>query len=207
MKHTRDSIARRHAMRVLRSALVANAVLVTGCASLGEGGTAAEPPSQSAVPQTSAADAATSRTAQVYVYPARNQSAGQLDRDRYECYLWAVRQSGFDPSQPSLAPHQRVAVVPAPPAGADTVAGVITGAVIGAAVSDSGHAGTGAAVGAVIGGALGSASDAARAQDAQRVQRRFDQLEEERLARIEQQSSDYRRALTACLEGRGYTVK
>jgi hypothetical protein len=150
---------------------------------------------------------ASSRATQVYVYPAKNQSAEQLDRDRYECYLWAVTQSGFDPSQPSLAPHQRVEVVAAPAAGADTVAGAIAGAVIGAAVSDPRHTGTGAAVGAVIGGVLGSASDAARAQDARQVQRRMDQREAERLARIEQQSSDYRRALTACLEGRGYTVK
>jgi hypothetical protein len=36
----------------------------------------------------------------VYVYPTAGQSEAQLDRDRYECHLWAVLQSGFDPTQP-----------------------------------------------------------------------------------------------------------
>jgi len=64
--------------------------------------------------------------AELYVYPARGQSDAQAGRDRYECHLWAVDQTQFDPS-------------------------------------------------------MGDA-DAA-------------------------QSGEYRRAITACLEGRGYTVK
>lgn len=64
--------------------------------------------------------------AELYVYPARGQSEDQAQRDRYECHLWAVDQTQFDPS-------------------------------------------------------MGDA-DAS-------------------------QSGEYRRAMTACLEGRGYTVK
>jgi len=64
--------------------------------------------------------------ADMYVYPARGQSEDLTRRDRYECHLWAVDQTRFDPS-------------------------------------------------------MGDA-DAS-------------------------QSGDYRRAITACLEGRGYTVK
>ncbi|MEP7247834.1 MAG: hypothetical protein ABI885_29685, partial [Gammaproteobacteria bacterium] len=60
---------------------------------------------------------------QVYVYPTANQSEDQQSRDRYECYLWSVKQSNFDPSQRSLAPHQRVEVVPMPASGSNTAAG------------------------------------------------------------------------------------
>jgi hypothetical protein len=36
--------------------------------------------------------------AELYVYPARGQSTDQAQRDRYECHLWAVDQTRFDPS-------------------------------------------------------------------------------------------------------------
>jgi hypothetical protein len=36
----------------------------------------------------------------VYFYPLKGQSPAQQDRDRYECYRWAHRQTGFDPSRP-----------------------------------------------------------------------------------------------------------
>jgi uncharacterized protein YcfJ len=118
-----------------------------------------------------------------------------------------VKQSGFDPSQTSLAPHQRVEVVPMPPAGTNTVAGAITGAVLGAVIAGPHDAGGGAIVGGVIGGAAGAASDAQRQANANRVQGRYDQREGARMAKLEEQAGNYRRALTACLEGRGYTVK
>jgi hypothetical protein len=143
----------------------------------------------------------------VFVYPTSGQSSEQLNRDRYECYLWGVKQSGFDPSQTSLAPHQRVEVVPVQPSGANTVAGAITGAVLGAVIAGPRDAGGGAIVGGVLGGAAGAASDAQREARINQVQGRYDQREAARMARLEEQASNYRRALTACLEGRGYTVK
>jgi hypothetical protein len=160
----------------------------------------APPPAQPA-PEPARPPAST----QVYVFPANGQSADQLGRDRYECYLWAVRQTGFDPSQTSLAPHQRVEVVPMPPKGADTLAGAVTGAIIGAAVAHD--PGAGAVGGAILGGAAGAVSDAQRAEAARRVQSRYDQEEAARMARLEALAGDYRRAISACLEGRGYTVK
>ena len=33
----------------------------------------------------------------IFVYPNEGQDDEQRDRDRYECYLWAVEQTGFDP--------------------------------------------------------------------------------------------------------------
>lgn len=144
---------------------------------------------------------------QVYVYPTGAQGEMQLDRDRYECHMWAVRQTGFDPSEPQLAPHQRVQVVAMPPPGTSTLAGAATGAVIGAAVSAPYDTGSGAAIGAVAGAVLGAATDSARQQEANRIQQRYDQRDAQSQARLEQQANDYRRAIGACLEGRGYTVK
>lgn len=144
---------------------------------------------------------------QVYFYPLKGQSAAQQDRDRYECYLWAKKQTGLDPSEPQLAPHQRLEVVPIPPPGHDTAAGAVTGAVLGAIVSRPGRTGEGAAVGAVLGAIIGATSDTARQEQAERIQERYDRRDTLRTARIEQQADSYRRAMAACLEGRGYSVR
>jgi len=144
---------------------------------------------------------------QVYVYPTSGQSEDRVSRDRYECYLWSVKQTGFDPSQAHLAPHQRVEVVPMPPSGTDTVAGAATGAVLGALIANPHTAAAGAIGGAFVGGALGAASDASREAQAKKVQERYDRRNNAQSAAVEEQAGNYRRALTACLEGRGYTVK
>lgn len=45
----------------------------------------------------------------VIAYPAKDQSAEQQSRDRYECHTWAVSQSGFDPASARTAPAASVA--------------------------------------------------------------------------------------------------
>lgn len=139
----------------------------------------------------------------VYFYPQAGQSEAQQDRDRYECYNWAVRETGFDPSRRSIPRETRRAVVPAP-SGAAAIAGAVTGAVLGAAVSGPGHAGGGAIVGAAAGGMLGAAAESSANADAQRYEdarsRRYE-------GRVSRDMSEYRRAMSACLEGRGYSVK
>lgn len=141
---------------------------------------------------------------EVYFYPAQGQSTAQQDRDRYECYLWARKQTGFDPSAPQLAPHQRLRVVPEPPPGHDTAAGAVTGAVLGAVVAPPDRSAEGAVVGAITGAMVGAASDAARQKQAEQLQQRYDR---QSAAGVEQQARNYRRALAACLEGRGYRVR
>lgn len=37
-------------------------------------------------------------TTKLYVYPAAGQSKEQTAEDRYQCYTWAVDQSGYDPT-------------------------------------------------------------------------------------------------------------
>lgn len=157
-------------------------------------------------PAAAAPAAVEASSTQVYFYPKAGQSAEQQDRDRYECYLWAVQQTGFDPSDPDLAPHQRVTVTPVPPVGHDTAVGAVTGAVIGAAVARPGEKAGGAVVGAIAGATIGAASDAARQQQARRVQEQYDREHAARTAQIERQAENYRRAMAACLEGRGYSV-
>ena len=144
---------------------------------------------------------------QVYFYPLHDQNAEQQDRDRYECYLWAKQQTGFDPSAPQLAPHQRVKVIAQPAPGADAAVGAVTGAIIGSMVTAPHDSGQGAVVGAVAGAMIGAASDEARQQEAERIQTHYDRRAALRNAHIEEQAGNYRRAMTACLEGRGYSVR
>lgn len=35
---------------------------------------------------------------EMIIYPAKGQSQDQLDQDRYQCHVWSVGQTGFDPS-------------------------------------------------------------------------------------------------------------
>ena len=141
---------------------------------------------------------------QIYYYPNRGQSKEQQERDRYECYQWAVKQTGFDPGQAQLAPHQRVEVVPTTPPGANVAAGAMTGAVVGSMLSGRRDHGQGMVFGAITGAMLGAASEQAQQEQAAQMQQHYDA---KTYARLERQSRDYRRAMTACLEGRGYTVK
>jgi hypothetical protein len=139
----------------------------------------------------------------VYFYPQRDQSPEQQDRDRYECYTWAVRQTGFDPSRRGVPPEQLQAAVPQP-SGAAALGGAAVGAVLGAAVSGPGHAGGGAIIGAVTGGLLGAASE----QSAQDEAERYNRVQQRRYNRgYGRELAEHRRAMSACLEGRGYTVK
>jgi uncharacterized protein with beta-barrel porin domain len=142
----------------------------------------------------------------VYFYPVRGQSSEQQDRDKYECNTWAVQQSGFDPSLPNVPPHLHVVVSNAgPPPGSGVAAGAVTGAFLGAAVSRPWQAGSGALVGALAGAAIGGLAENAAAQQT-RAQLAA-QANSAQAAALEQRARNYRRAMSACLEGRGYNVR
>ena len=146
----------------------------------------------------------------VVAYPSQGQSEQQLDRDRYECHLWAVKQSGFDPSVPGVPAHQQVRVVrapPGPPPGAEVVGGAVTGAVLGAVIAGPRDAGGGAAVGALAGAAVGAVAESARADQRRQEEEAVADRHAARNAAADQQAGAYRRAISACLEGRGYTVR
>ncbi|MFO7606044.1 MAG: glycine zipper 2TM domain-containing protein [Desulfurivibrionaceae bacterium] len=193
--NNRNHKAKKLSRQLFFTALVVAASLSAGCAPgpSGYGVVADEPPPPPPVT--------------IYFYPAEGQSPTRQDRDRYICYLWARDQTGFEPGTPYLAPHQKVSVVADPPPGTDTAVGAITGAIMGAAVSSRGNLAEGALIGAAAGALLGSASDAARQERVDRLQHQYDQRSATHLANIERQAADYRRAMAACLEGKGYIVE
>jgi Glycine zipper 2TM domain len=138
----------------------------------------------------------------VFAYPTRGQSPEQQDRDHYDCSIWATQQTGFDPSAPGVPPQHQVHIVSGPPPGSGTAAGAITGAVLGAAIAGPWRAPGGALAGAVVGGAIGTAAESS-ARQSQTVT----VTDQRAAAQIQQRASNYRRALGACLDARGYSVK
>ena len=144
---------------------------------------------------------------QVYFYPKEGQTKEQQSRDHYECYNWAIQQTGFDPSQSSIPPERRVKVVPMPPPGHDTAILAIAGAVLGALIAGPRHAGAGALIGAGSGAVAGAVSDATRQQYAQQMEEAYANRDQALDVRYEEKARDFRRAMSACLEGRGYSVQ
>ena len=132
--------------------------------------------------------------------PQRDQTADQLRRDRYECHNWAVEQTGQAPIAASEQPEQ-----PANDAKRDKRAERASRAILGAAIGSvvGGIAGGGRGwhhendavlTGAAVGAGVGAASvGSGKARDKSKTE-------------APQAPSDYVRALSACLEGRGYTV-
>jgi hypothetical protein len=152
--------------------------------------------------RTVAAPAPPVNLTKVYFYPLQSQSADQQDRDRYECYHWAANQTGFDPSR-RMAPGQpRETVVPARDPNAQVAAAGVTGAVIGAIAAGPGDTGKGALIGGVAGAMLGAVAANADASKPVRAAPRS-----RGSVRYEQDAAEYRRAMSACLEGRGYSVR
>lgn len=132
--------------------------------------------------------------AELYIYPNKGQSQEQQSRDRYECHVWAVQQTGYDPTraQATQAP---------PPSQGGALKGAAGGAALGAiGGAIAGDAGTGAAIGAATGGVFGGMRQ--RQQTKQHQQAQAQQSSQQSAA-----ASSYQRALSACLSGRGYTVQ
>jgi hypothetical protein len=178
-----------------------------------------------AAADSASAQASAARTAMLnpVIYPAKDQSPKQQEHDKYECYDWAKKQSGFDPAQ--MSSSQPVAQAPtsqptttSQQASSGGVNGsMVRGAAGGAAVAELAHkdAGRGAAVG-VLGSAVMQrvkSQQAAQAnqsaqqrQQQQQMQQQQQQMAEQMAAR-EQQRTNYARAFNACMEARGYVLK
>ena len=135
-------------------------------------------------------------TAAQYIYPQKGQDQAQQDTDRGECHIWAVNQTGYDPTRASTSP---------PPSSEAKQGGVLRGAARGAAGGAiigaiTGNAGKGAKIGAASGGLVGGI----RRSDQKSKQK---QDEQNWQARQNAMRDEYQRAQTACLEGRGYSVQ
>jgi hypothetical protein len=130
------------------------------------------------------------------IFPNNNQSQAQQDQDNGECNRWAKNQSGFDPAASAGAPPSSGQAKKGG-VGRGAMRGAAGGAVVGAI---TGNAGKGAAIGAAGGGMVGGM----RRNDQRRDQQSADQqwANQQRAGR-----DSYNRALSACLEGKGYTVR
>jgi len=139
-----------------------------------------------------------SSTMKLYVFPAKGQNQQQQKEDEFECYKWAVEQSGIDPLN---LPKVEAAPVQTGPTGG-AVKGAAKGAVVGAAVGAvAGDAGKGAAVGATAGGFKG-AKKGKQAQAQQNQQAQADAAKKEK-----EMKDSFTRAFSVCIEGKGYTIK
>ena len=134
----------------------------------------------------------------LYVFPAKSQSQQQQKIDEFECYKWAMQQSGIDPLN---LPKVEAAPVETGPDGS-AVRGAARGAAAGVAIGAiAGDAGTGAAIGAVAGGIRGrQKGKQAQAQQAQQSEAAVKQKEAEI-------KNSYMKAFSVCMEGKGYTIK
>lgn len=142
----------------------------------------------------------------MYFYPDRGQPEALQDRDRYECYRWAVGQSGFDPGMTPVTLPPQTPPQPVARDGADVAAGAVTGAVIGSVASSRRHSGEGAVIGAIFGAALGAIAQESRAQAIEQSNAAREQQSQAARQAAMAPLDGFRRAMGACMAGRGYRV-
>lgn len=148
-------------------------------------------------------------SADLYIYPNNSQDPELQRRDRYECHVWSAQQTGFDPSTyqaPQPINYSSMARRPDHRFGSDPITGAAKGAAIGAVGGAiGGDVGKGAAIGAGVGALVGAFHTLQRQSNRKEYERQKEAAAKQ--AEIEDLRSDYNRAISACLEGRGYTVK
>lgn len=125
----------------------------------------------------------------IEVVPLRGQAMDLARRDRYECHNWAVGQTGgvpaAGPTREEIEQEQRAARTDR------IIAGAGIGAVVGSIISGT-HGHHDAADGAVAGGIIGAvAGAAAKPPEPEAANEDF---------------MAYFRALSACMNGRGYAL-
>jgi hypothetical protein len=129
-------------------------------------------------------------------YPAKGQSAAQQQQDDAECYAWAKQTTGIDPAVVASSPPPQQTGPAA--GGGQRLRGAARGAAGGAAIGAiAGDAGQGAGIGAVVGTMAGGRQ--ARQQQAAQNQ--------QAVAQQQDLINTHNRAFSACMEGRGYTIK
>jgi hypothetical protein len=139
------------------------------------------------------------------VFPAKGQSKDQQAADENDCYDWAVTNTGVDPAKVTVNTDSAAAAgkakgdSAAQGAGARGAArGAAGGAIVGGIAGD---AGTGAGIGAVTG--LAAGRRAKKQAQKQGEQQGVTQANAEAAGKIDA----FKKGMSACLEGKGYTVK
>jgi hypothetical protein len=143
---------------------------------------------------------------EMVIYPSQGQSAEQMEQDKFQCYSWSKNESGFDPmalptasEPPPQKEAQKGGVVKGAVRG--TLAGGAIGAIAGNSKSDTRKGlKAGAAAGAVVGGVR-------RNNQTKEEDKKQKDWEQQQAGQYAQGRSNYNRAYSACMEGRGYSVK
>jgi hypothetical protein len=163
-----------------------------------------------------------SKSIGMFAYPKNNQSPEQQAKDENECFASAKQNSGVDPQAPppaaktaeQKAAEQKAAADNAPQKhggrARGAARGAAGGAVVGAIADDEAGkgAGAGAAVGTMAGGAKQrKANKASKQQAAQQTAQAQQQEDAQAQAQHQAQIDTFKRAYTACMEARNYSVK
>jgi Glycine-zipper domain len=183
----------------------------------------ASPPTPASPPTSASPTSTPAKSIGMYAYPKNNQSSEQQLKDENDCYGSAKQNSGVDPQAPApaapTAEQQQAAQQQAaqqagkeaPKGGA--VAGAAKGAAGGAAVGAiAGDAGTGAGVGATVGAVHGrrqkkKAKKAAEQQAAQQTAQAQQQAQAQATAQHQASLDSFKRAFSACMDARNYSVQ
>ena len=126
----------------------------------------------------------------IAVYPSKGQSGDVQAADETNCYKWSQQQTGIDPAVPPKQQPQAAAPDGSRMKGA--ARGAMKGAAVGEVANDD--AGKGAAVGAAAGAVRGKQQS-----------RKAKAAEQSQAAAA--QKDTFKRAFSACMEGKGYSVK
>lgn len=132
----------------------------------------------------------------LFVYPQKNQTPQQQAQDESSCYASAKQQTGIDPAAPPPSPQQAQSAKGGGAKGA--AGGAAGGAAIGAIAGD---AGKGAAIGATAGAIHGR-------RQQKKANKQSEQQAAQQTQTQQQQTLDtFRRAFSACIDSKGYSVK
>ena len=154
----------------------------------------------------------------LHAFPAKSQTREQQQTDELACYEWAEHDTGFEPVAALTAaqsaknsPSPTGALTSGAPQGAGAkgaARGAAGGAAIGAIAGDPGK---GVAIGVATGGLRGRiAQKRAQAEAQQRAQQQAQQQSQQQAqARAQTQAGldDFRRAYSACMDAKGYSLK
>ena len=139
-----------------------------------------------------------SLASELMIFPAKGQSNETMGKDKFSCYGWAKGQTGFDPMK---VPVTTTAPPPENKQSGGAAKGALGGAALGAIIGDSSSAAkSGAGAGLLIGGVRQRSANKKSAQQAE-------QWKQQEANNYANNRNQYNRAYTACLEGKGYTVK
>jgi outer membrane protein with glycine zipper len=166
-------------------------------------------------PKPSAPSASTPATASqslpsalgLHIYPASNQTSSQQSADESHCLSWAKEQTGIDPQllvqgEPHNSEQQQAQQTDKSSSKGAGAKGAVGGAGAGAAVGAvAGDAGTGAAIGATAGAIKG------RRQGRKAEKKAEEQGKQAQAQQLADRKKTYNNAFSACMEGRGYSVK